>query len=137
MCEKMIQSTDDSRFKRDLQTAAAVGLVSGAIDVGFQMFRQKEIMRSPTEKLKLESQVAEDTFNLAKNKAEKTNFIGKIFNFIDEKNLYFKRNKLERLSENQYAFRSLAKGFGENVILWGVISLGLSALLNAFNKKED
>lgn len=135
----MIQSTSysDSRFKRDLQTAAVVGLVSGGIDVGFQMVRQKGIMRSPSEMLKLADQISEDTLNLEKNKAEKNGFFGKIFNFIDEKNLAFKQDKLAKLSEKKFAIKSLAKGFGENVLLWGVISLGISGLINAFNKKED
>lgn len=135
----MIESTssDNSRFKRELQSAAFVGGLSGAIDLGFRIHGQKQAMKYPDKMATLEDRFVTDTLKLSENKEKRTGFIGKIFNFKDEKNLKFKQDELENLAKNKLAVKSLAKGFVESFILWGLISLGFDAILDCFRKKEE
>ncbi len=139
LCENMepVSYNSDSRLKRDLQAAALTGAFAGAIDVGFQMFNQKSLMNYPSERVRFEQQISKDTLNLSENKAKRTGFIGKMLNSVSEFNLKLKEDKLAAVKNNKFAFKSLGKGFAENVVIWGGISLILSAIINAFTRKDE
>lgn len=136
----MITNSPQSDTSQYMRSAAALGVVGSAFYTGIELNRQRIMKSSPTELKPLENDILINMKphieEFEKNKGAK-GVIDKIFNFFDKQVLKIKEDKLAKLSANSYAGKALMHQAASGFVVWGLISLALSAAVGLFRKKEQ